>query len=179
MATTTITTTTVVAEDGATKTTTTTTSAGPPAKGKLIYFDQIGGRGEPIHILLNMSKVEHEYETFTLADFANPDSDYHKRKAAGEFSKFAVCGGGLPVYQENGKTYFETNAILRMLGARHGYYSTDPETMYQIDVCMEEVEQVFEHCGVAQHSHYVLANINKSMGNGDGPTEEQAAACYS
>ena len=54
----------------------------------------------------------------------------------------------------------------------------DPETMWEIDMCCEKVEQVFDHAGIAQHSHYVLANITKAMGGGDGPTEEQAASCF-
>ena len=54
----------------------------------------------------------------------------------------------------------------------------DPETMWEIDICCEKVEQVFNHAGIAQHSHYTLANITKAMGGGDGPTEEQAASCF-
>lgn len=85
--------------------------------------DGIAG-GEPIQLLLKLAKHDFEYETFTLEEFGNADSDYHRRKAAGEFGTFAACGGGLPIYKENGKKYFETNAILRMLGAKHGFYST-------------------------------------------------------
>merc|ERR1712232_856483 len=80
-------------------------------------------------------------------------------KEAGEFGQLAECGGGLPVYIEGGKTYYETNAILRMLGARHGFYSTDPDTMWEIDVCMEKIEQVFGHKGVAPHSHYCVGRL--------------------
>jgi glutathione S-transferase len=138
------------------------------------------GRGGPIAYILRLAGVDFQYETFGLADFANPDSDYHTRKNAGEFSTFAVSGGGLPIYKEGGKTYFETNAIMRMLGARYGYYSADPETMWEIDVCMEKVEQVFNHAGIAQHSHYCLANNGAAADppQGDGPTEEQTAACF-
>ena len=50
--------------------------------------------------------------------------------------------------------------------------------MWEIDICCEKVEQVFNHAGIAQHSHYTLANITKAMGGGDGPTEEQAASCF-
>ena len=138
------------------------------------------GRGEPIAYILRLAGVDFQYETFSLADFADPNSDYHTRKNAGEFSTFALCGGGLPVYKENGKTYFETNAIMRMLGARYGFYSTDPDTMWEIDICMEKVEQVIAHAGIAQHSHYCLANINAAADppQGDGPTAEQTAACF-
>lgn len=82
------------------------------------------------------------------------------------------------MYKENGKTLFETNAIMRKLGAQHGFYSTNPDTMWEIDVCMEKCEQIFAHAGVGQHSHYVLARINQAAGDGDGPTEEQAATCF-
>jgi glutathione S-transferase len=147
--------------------------------GKLVYFSAAGGRGEPIRFLLRLAGVDFEDEMFTLADFGNPDSDYYKRKAAGEFATLAESGGGLPIWIENGKTYQETNAILRFLGARYGFYSTNPETMYEIDICMEKVEQVFKHAALAQHSHVCLAEINKAaFGTGDGPTEEQIAAAW-
>ena len=182
------TTTTVTHPDGTSVVTRTTAAAAPaPAapsggtKPHLIYFEAVGGRGEPICLVLRLANVDYEYETFGLADFGNPDSAYLTRKVAGEFGSFAVSGGGfLPVYKENGKTYFETNAILRMLGARHGFYSTDPDTMWEIDICMEKTEQVFSHGGSAEHSHYCMANIGKAAEppQGDGPTEEQTAACF-
>ena len=45
---------------------------------------------------------------------------------------------------------------------------------------MEKTEQVFNHAGIAQHSHYCLANINAAAEppQGDGPTEEQTTACF-
>ena len=61
--------------------------------------------GEPIQLLLKLAKHDFEYETFTLEEFGNADSAYHKRKAAGEFGTFAACGGGLPIYKENGKKF--------------------------------------------------------------------------
>ena len=192
----TITTTTTTTDNTTTTTTTTPTTttvpegvppaaaegAAAPASGvkpHLIYFAPAGARGEPIRYVLRLAKIEFEDETFSLEQFVDPESDYHKRKAAGEFGPFAVSGGGLPVYKEGDETYYETNAILRMLGARHGYYSTDPKTMWEIDVCMEKVEQVFEHAGIGQHSHYCIANISQAAGQGDGPTEEQTTACFS
>lgn len=147
------------------------------AKGHLTYFEGVGGRAEPILFVLRLANADFEFETINLEDTQDPASDYTKRKASGEFSPLSDCGGGLPVYKENGKTYFESNAILRMLGARHGFYSTDPETMWAIDVCMEKVEQTWKHAGTAPHSHYVLAMMTKAAG-GDGPTEEQTAACF-
>ena len=147
-------------------------------KGHLMYFHALSGRAEPINFVLRLAKVDYKYETFTLQDFGNPESDYHKKKAAGEFSTFAASGGGLPIYMEGGKKFFETNAILRFLGARHGFYSTDPETMWEIDVCMEKAEQVIGHAGIAPHSHYCFARIGQASGAGDGPTQEQTVNCF-
>merc|ERR1712048_999941 len=84
---------------------------------------------------------------------------------------------GLPVYKENGKTYFETNAILRMLGAKHGFYSTEPDTWGEIDICLEKAEQIFKHGGFAQHSAYCFANKRKANG-GDGPSQDVSDTCF-
>jgi len=143
------------------------------AKPHLIYFHCTGARAEPIRYVLRFAKVDFKNEMFTLEDFADPKSDYHTRKNAGEFGTFAESGGGLPVYIENGKKYFETNAILRMLGARYGFYSTDPDTMWEIDICMESAEQIFNHAGVGQHSRYCFAMMGK-----DEPTKEQTETCF-
>lgn len=48
--------------------------------------------------------------------------------------------GSMPVWKEDGETYFQGLTILRMLGRRTGLYSIEPETAWQIDSAMELVE---------------------------------------
>jgi len=147
-------------------------------KPQLIYFANVGGRAEPICYLLRLAKADFNYEQFPLGADPEDPNGYEKRKAAGEFSPLSESGGGLPVYKEGGKTYFETNAILRMLGAKHGFYSTEPDTMWEIDMCIEQAEQIFKHAGYAQHSLYCIAMLKKASGEGDGPDEATIENCF-
>lgn len=143
----------------------------------LVYFLGIGGRAEPIRLLLRLAEVEFQDEMFSLEEFGDPNSEYHTRKAAGKFSPASVSGAGLPVLKVGEKVLFETNAIMRYLGAKHGFYSSDPEVMWEIDACLCMVETILAHAGIAQHSHHCLGNIQASSG-GDGPTEEVDNNCF-
>jgi glutathione S-transferase len=51
--------------------------------------------------------------------------EYMAKKAAGFFPL-----GGMPVWEEDGMVMPQSNAILRMLAIRLGYYSEDPMTCY-------------------------------------------------
>ena len=59
-------------------------------------------------------------------------------KAAGFFPL-----GGLPDWEEDGTVMPQSNAILRMLAIRLGYYSEDPMTCWQIDSMMDFCEDLF------------------------------------
>mmetsp|Transcript_130074 Transcript_130074/g.324263 ORF Transcript_130074/g.324263 Transcript_130074/m.324263 type:complete len:242 (+) Transcript_130074:64-789(+) len=141
------------------------------AKPKLVYFANLGGRAEPIIMLLKLAGVEFDDERYKLGS-----PEYVAAKSAGEFGPT----GGLPVWIDpqkgpEGKKYYETNFILRMLGARYGYYSTDPDTMWEIDVCMDKVEQVLGRSGIAPHSKYMLAILRKDAPDGGGGPSEEIA----
>ena len=101
---------------------------------KLIYF-QLHAKVAKIRILLSHSKADHEEEALSFEEFG-------PRKAAGEFNN-----GQVPVWIENGKQYNESNAILRLLGKRYGYYPTDPEEAYHadniVDFCSDLVSEIF------------------------------------
>jgi len=154
------------------------------AKPQLTYFDGVGGRAEPIRLVLKIAGVDFEDEKISMAALNDPDSDYAQRKVAGEFCPLAVSGGGLPVYKEymtedrsESKTRYETNAVLRYLGARHGFYSSDPAVMWEIDMVLEKVECGFNHAGIAQHSYYCFGCIEAAEGR-EGPTDEVTANCF-
>ena len=87
---------------------------------KLIYFP-VSGRGGAIRVLLGHAKAEYENEEVNFQEFG-------ARKAAGEF-----INGQLPVWIQNGKQYNESLAILRFIGAQHGYYPQDHEHAWQVD----------------------------------------------
>ena len=50
--------------------------------------------------------------------------------------------GQAPVLEVNGKFYCQSNAILRLLGAQHGYYSEDPYTGWEIDSIIDSVGDI-------------------------------------
>ena len=41
--------------------------------------------------------------------------------------------GNLPIWEEDGVKYCQSISIMRMLGIRHGYYTTDPDEAWMID----------------------------------------------
>ena len=93
---------------------------------KVHYFAAYGA-AESIRMLLAHAKVEfenHDYNMETLP----------AAKASGNLEF-----GQVPVLEVNGKFYCQSNAILRFLGAQHGYYSEDPYTGWQIDSIIDSV----------------------------------------
>ena len=94
-------------------------------EAKLVYFP-VHAKGEMIRMLAAHAEIPHKDERVTGEEFA-------ARKAAGEFPV-----GQVPIWSENGKTYNQSCAILRMLGQRHGYYSSEPERMWLIDSCVDQ-----------------------------------------
>ena len=81
---------------------------------KLYYFD-VYARAEPIRLLLNHAKVPFEDVRVQGEDFAKLKGDSNKL----EF-------GQLPVLEHDGRFLSQSAAILRYLGAQHGYYPSDP-----------------------------------------------------
>ena len=49
----------------------------------------------------------------------------------------------MPVWEEDGKVYPQSNAILRMLALRLGYYSEDHAICWEIDSMMDFCEDIF------------------------------------
>jgi len=47
--------------------------------------------------------------------------------------------GQVPVWEENGKMYNQSSAILRMLAKRHGFYAEEPEKMWAIDSANDNI----------------------------------------
>ena len=91
----------------------------------LVYFN-LGGRAEPIRLLLNHAKVEFEDVRLSFEEFA-------ELKAKGKFPS-----GQVPIYcLPDGRELNQSNAILRALGTQHGYYGSSFDEVYQIDWFLE------------------------------------------
>ena len=74
----------------------------------------MGGRAEAIRMLLN-------HANFSYEDKRLGDGEWPALKASG-----ASPMGGLPIWTDDDGAMAQCNAILRMHGIRHGYYSSDP-----------------------------------------------------
>ena len=81
----------------------------------------MGGRAEPIRALC-------AHANFKFTDQRVTGEEFAQIKAFNDLPMDAV-----PIWLENGLTICQTNAILRMLAIRLGYYVEDPETAYAID----------------------------------------------
>ena len=92
----------------------------------------MGGRAEAIRMMLNHANVSFEDKRISM-------EEWPALKATG-----ASPMGGLPFWTEDGGAMAQCNAILRMHGIRHGYYSTDPMICYNIDSLCDWIEDFCE-----------------------------------
>lgn len=98
---------------------------------KIHYFG-MHGRAEPIRMLLSHAKVEYEDLRFSFEEFG-------KAKAEGKYEF-----GQVPAVEVDGVMYVQSQAILRSLGQKYGYYSEDPITMYKIDSAIDGLADMFQ-----------------------------------
>ena len=103
-------------------------------KPMMCYFD-LGGRGEQVRMLCKVGGIEYE-------DMRLPGQIFAELKQNGQLPM-----GSMPVWIEDGETYFQSATIMRMLGRRCGMYSNDPETMWHIDSAMEYAEDQMGSAG--------------------------------
>ena len=94
--------------------------------GKLTYFG-LGVRAEPIRALLHFANHEFEDNRISNDDFPA--------------LKETLPLGSLPIWEEDGVTFAQSTDILRMLGIRHGMYTTDPNTAWEIDSLLDFMEE--------------------------------------
>ncbi len=86
-------------------------------------------------MLLSHAKVS--YEDINYGEGLNI---WIEAKATGKFEF-----GQLPAIEENGKVYSQSNAILRYLGIRYGYYPVkDSELAWRIDSILDSLEDIFQ-----------------------------------
>ena len=95
--------------------------------GKLTYFNDLGGRAEAIRALCFLAN--HEYEDNRISSEQWADMKSHTPM------------GALPLWEEDGYLMCQTNAILRFLGKKLGYYSSDPIICYNIDSLLDFFEE--------------------------------------
>ena len=112
--------------------------------GKLSYFG-LGGRGEAIRALCAHANIDYEN---------NVVESNQEMKESG-YSPM----GGLPVWEEDGFVVCQGNSIMRYIGMRHGYYSEDPQTCFNIDSLMDFAEDVILKC-----NFYIFALKNGKEG---------------
>ena len=97
--------------------------------GKLTYFD-VNGRADPIRNLLCHANFQYEEDRLSFEQFG-------QLKPTGVFPL-----GSMPVWEEDGFKTVQSNAILRMLAIRLGYYPEDPILAWNCDSLMDFMEDM-------------------------------------
>ena len=92
---------------------------------KLHYFS-FYGRAEPIRLLLNHSGKEFE-------DIMHTFDEWKEIKSNADLFEY----GQMPVLEKDSKVYSNSMAILRYLGAEYGYYPTEAESMFQVNLIID------------------------------------------
>jgi glutathione S-transferase len=91
-------------------------------KPKLHYFN-IQGRAEQIRLILKHAKVDFEDIRFDFGQWGT-------LKPQEPYKKF----GAVPLLEMDGRVMNESHAIAKYLATKLGYYPTDIESAYEIDV---------------------------------------------
>lgn len=103
-------------------------------KPKLTYFDAPVSRGEECRLALHIAGVDFE-------DVRIKPADWPALKPTTPF-------GGLPTYEEPGRPLLaQTNAILVLIGRRHGLHPDDPFEAARHEAVMHHVEDLRAHVG--------------------------------
>ena len=91
------------------------------------------GRAEPIRMLLTHAQVNFIDERISFQEF-----DQMKKEGRFEF-------GQLPaLVWPDGTYYSQSQAILRALGIRYGYYPSDIVERYQVDSTLDAIQDIFD-----------------------------------
>ena len=102
------------------------------------YFKEVMVRAEPIRMLLAHANVKFIDKRFS-------------------FSEWPALKPGMPNQQvpclefKDGKRVGQSNAILRMLGKKHGYYPTDPMQVFK---CEELIDLYLDVVGVIYKPYF-------------------------
>ena len=91
-----------------------------PFKNRSLVYFELGGRAEPIRMLLSLKQQKYEDVRVTQERF-------------GELKEKQICTA-LPLWIEDGVCMNESTAILRALGVRHGLYPEDKVQAWKVDV---------------------------------------------
>ena len=121
-----------------------------PVKYKLYYFD-MAGRAESIRLLFHHAKVPFEDYRMSFQQFAQENSS----------DKFEYKQ--LPVLEENGVMYSQTEAILQRLGLKYGYLPTDPKMMYKVVNMMGAIKDIQDGLAKVQFSKITEENKKKAQ----------------
>ncbi len=117
------------------------------SKPIVTYFDFPGSRGEEIRMALVLAGVEFE--------------DNRVNREAFRALKPSLPFGAMPTFEVNGQVLSQTNAIMRLIGRKHGLYPADAFEAARVDALMDAAEDV-------RH------RLTPSMRMADGPEKSAA-----
>jgi glutathione S-transferase len=117
------------------------------SKPIVTYFDFPGSRGEEIRMALVLAGVEFK--------------DNRINREAFMALKPSLPFGAVPTFEANGHVLSQTNAIMRLIGRKHGLYPADAFEAARVDALMDAAEDV-------RH------RLTPSMRMADGPEKSAA-----
>ncbi|XP_076673268.1 glutathione S-transferase-like [Andrena cerasifolii] len=94
---------------------------------KLTYFD-LTGLGEPIRLLLHQSGIKFEDKRVTFEEWPQ--------------LKPQMPMGQLPVLEIDGKPYYQSKAICRLISKRNNLYGSSDVEAYQIDATIDTIDDL-------------------------------------
>ena len=94
---------------------------------KLTYFD-LTGLGEPIRFLLHQSGIKFEDKRVTFEEWPQ--------------LKPQMPIGQLPVLEIDGKPYYQSKAICRLISKRNNLYGSSDVEAYQIDATIDTIDDL-------------------------------------
>ena len=99
-----------------------------------VYYFPVYARGEPIRMMLTHAKQPFEDNRIQMGDWGSMKNNT---------SMFEF--GQMPMVElENGQRITQTKSILRSLGQKYGYYTSDPKEAWVIDSTMDATNEMFE-----------------------------------
>ncbi|KAL1528554.1 hypothetical protein AB1Y20_009897 [Prymnesium parvum] len=114
----------------------------------LRYFD-IRGRGEAIRMALHDQGVPFADESFSFDEWGKEKPDGLKARWTAE-GKLAF--GQVPLLEIDGLELVQTQAILRYLGRKLGWYEGTPAALHRIDLVAEGTEDVRGRLSAVKYS---------------------------
>ncbi|KAG6802464.1 glutathione S-transferase S1 [Apis mellifera caucasica] len=116
---------------------------------KLIYFN-IPGLAEPIRFLLHQSGIKFEDKRIDIEEWPKIKSE--------------MPLGQVPILEIDGKVYYQSKAISRLIAKRNNFYGSNDEEAFLVDATVETIDDlrqpITQHYWEKDHAFKAKLKIN-------------------